>query len=251
MNMKKIIFVTLAFIGMKAICQTPINKTYPVSGVQAIDLHFDYPELIKISSWDKNEIFITGTVEINGGENDDAFKLENSVSGNTLSIKGTVPNAKDLPHRITAYKDGKDGGKMTFKSKADFEKYKKETGERFSITNWGNDMDIVLEIKIPSSIQANIKSVYGTVELKNISQSKPLIAKSTYGGVDVAINTKGIGELWASSDYGEIYSNLGLKFSGEGLKQGDFHKEISAKPGNGPKFSFESKYGNVYMRKAN
>lgn len=249
--MKKIVFVALAFIALETIGQTPINKTYPVSGLQVIDLHFDYPELIKISSWDKNEIAITGTVEINGGENDDAFKLENSVTGNTLFIRGTVPNVKNLPHRITVYKNGKEGGKMTFKTKADFEKYKKETGESFNITNWGNDMDIVLEIKIPVNMQANIKSVYGTVELKNLSQSKPLVAKSTYGGVDVAINTSAVGELWASSDYGEIYSNLGLKFSGEGLKQGDFHKEISAKPGSGPKFSFESKYGNVYMRKAN
>ncbi|MBP6793928.1 MAG: hypothetical protein KA143_02690 [Saprospiraceae bacterium] len=249
--MKIIILIASAFLALKAKGQTPINKSYPASGISSVDLHFDYPELIKISSWDKNEILVSGTIEINGGENDDAFKMENSTSGNTLFIKGTVPNAKDLPHRITAYKNGKEGGKLTFKSKADFEKYKKETGESFNITNWGNDMDIVLEIKIPAHLQVNIKSVYGMVELKNISQTKPLVAKSTYGGVDAAINTNSVGELWASSDFGEIYSNLGLKFTGEGLKQGDFHKEISSKPGNGPKFSFESKYGNVYMRKAN
>lgn len=231
--------------------QTQLNKSFPLNGANTIDLSFDYPQLIKISSWDKNEILVTGTVEINGGENDDAFKLQPSTSGNTLSISGTVPNAKELPHRITAYKNGKNGEKMVFKSKEEFNKYKKETGESFSMTNWGNDIDIVLEIKIPKNITANIKSTYGIVELKDLNQSMPLLAKSTYGGVDVALNTNAIGELWASTNYGEIYSNLGIKFSGEGLKQGDFHKEIIARPGKGAKYSFESKYGNVYMRKAN
>ncbi len=240
--------ISLAFLCLQLHAQTPINKSIPTSSVSSIEMNFDYPELIKISSWDKNEVSITGTVSINGGENDDAFKLTTITSGNVLTIKGEVPDIKDLPHRITAVKGG---NKMTFKNKAEFDKYKKENGGNFEMTNWGNDIEITLEIKIPKNIQANIKSVYGVVELKGLNQSMPLIAKSTYGGVDAALNTNSIGEVFASSDYGEIYSNLGLKFSSDGLKQGDFHKEIIARPGKGAKYTFESKYGNVYMRKEN
>ncbi|MDZ7649610.1 MAG: hypothetical protein U5K54_21975 [Cytophagales bacterium] len=47
--------------------QSPVNKTYAVTAGENISLRFDYPELIKISTWDKNEISITGTVSINSG----------------------------------------------------------------------------------------------------------------------------------------------------------------------------------------
>jgi hypothetical protein len=49
-------------------------------------------------------------------------------------------------------------------------------------------------------------------------------------------------------NYGNIYTNFDFKFSGG--EYGDFHTVVNAKPGNGPRYSFESKYGNVYLRKA-
>jgi hypothetical protein len=57
-----------------------------------------------------------------------------------------------------------------------------------------------------------------------------------------------IGELNAETNYGQIYSNLDYKFSGR--EEEDFHTLVSAKLGNGPSYSFESKYGNVYLRKS-
>lgn len=117
------------------------------------------------------------------------------------------------------------------------------------MTSWGHDVDIVLDIKVPKGMATDIVSVYGIVELKDLQQSMELTATSTYGGVDAAINTTQVGELYATTDYGQIYSNLDIKFKGDGLVQRDFHTEVMARPGKGPKYSFESKYGNVYLRK--
>lgn len=244
--MKSILFLLCAGLAISCYCQTPISKSFPVNGAQKLDMHFDYPQLIRVSSWDKNEISITGTVLINGGEHDDAFKLTSSSNNATLSIEGEVPNIKALPQRITVTRNGE---KMVFKNKAEFNLYKKEHGEGFDMVNWGNDIEITLDIKVPKDLATCVKSTYGIVELKDLDQSKPLIAESTYGGVDAALNTSNVGELFATTDYGEIYTNLDIKFSGEGLHQRDFHTEIMARPGKGAKYSFESKYGNVYLRK--
>ncbi|MEO5582501.1 MAG: hypothetical protein ABIR66_07400 [Saprospiraceae bacterium] len=240
--------LTLVSSGLTWIClaQTPINKTFPVTGAQKIDMHFDYPHLVRVSSWDKNEVSISGTISINGGENDDAFKLTSSTNNATLSIEGEVANIKSLPQRITVTRKGE---KMVFKNKEEFNKYKQEHGEGFDMVNWGHDIEIVLEVKVPRTMNTCIKSVYGTVELKDLDQTMALVAESTYGGVDASLNTSTIGELFATTDFGQIYTNLDIKFSGEGLKQRDFHTEVMAKPGKGPKYSFESKYGNVYLRK--
>lgn len=235
-----VILISL-FTGVLA-AQTPVNKNYPVSAGQKISLHFDYPELVKISTWDKNEISITGTVSINGGEYDNAFELLQSTSGNTMNIENKIRNMKELPHRITVMNKGE---KITFKNKADFEKYCEENGRNFNQRSEGVDMDILLEIKVPKNSEVKLESVYGMVEVKNYTG--PLTVEATYGGVDVTVPEKVTGEFTAETNYGQIYSNLDLKFSGSEFE--DFHTYVSAKSGSGPKCSFESKYGNVYLRK--
>ncbi len=240
MKAAAVILISL-FTGVLA-AQTPVNKNYPVSAGQKISLRFDYPELVKISTWDKNEISITGSVSINGGENDDAFELLQSTSGNSISIENKIRNMKELPHRITIVRDGE---KITFKSKADYQKYCETNGRNFNQRSEGVDMDILLEIKVPNNIEVKLESVYGMVEVKNYTG--PLTVDATYGGVDVTVQEKVTGELIAETNYGQIYSNLDLKFLGTEFE--NFHTQVSAKLGSGPKYSFESKYGNVYLRK--
>lgn len=241
MKIAGIILISL-FTGVLA-AQTPVNKTYPVANAQRISLRFDFPELIKISTWDKNEISITGSVSINGGENDDAFELLQSTSGNMIYIENKIRNLKELPHRITVTNNGE---KVTFKTKADYQQYCEEHGRNFNQRSEGVDMDILLEVKVPRNIEVKLESVYGVVEVKNYTG--PLTVEATYGGVDVTVQEKSMGELRAETNYGQIYSNLDLKFSGSEFK--DFHTQVSAKLGSGPRYSFESKYGNVYLRKA-
>jgi hypothetical protein len=241
MKTKLLLFFIL--LTAKVYPQTEVNKTIAFQPGQRITMHFDYPELIKVSTWDKNEISITGSVSINGGENDDAFSLESSSSGTEVSISGEVRNLKNLPHRITIWHDGQ---KMMFKSKADFRKYEDEHGHNYNSMNWGTDMDIFLVIKVPKNVETSVLSTYGTIEIKDFTG--PLVAESTYGGVDAALTEKLVGDLKAETNYGDIYSNFDSKFTGSEFK--DFHTVVNAKPGNGPRYSFESKYGNVYLRKS-
>ena len=235
------IFILSLVTGMLA-AQTPVTKSFATKSGQKIIFQFDYPELIKVSTWEKNEIGITGTVSINGGENDDAFEITQSPSGNALIIEGRVKNIKQLPHRYTINRGEE---KVTFKTLEDFEKYKKDHGRDFSFTSTGVDIDITLEIKVPRNMETKIEAKYGIVEVRDFAG--PLAVDATYGGVDVVVQTNITGELIAETGYGEIYSNLDVKFSGTDL--GDFHTQVSVKPGTGPRYSFESKYGNVYLRK--
>jgi LysM repeat protein len=233
----------LLAVAVTAFSQTSVNKTIAVQPGQKIRMNFDYPKLIKVSTWNKNEISITGEVSVNGGENDDAFSLESSTSGNEVSITGEMRNLKSLPHHVTIWNDGQ---KMTFKTKADYKKYTEEHGRNYESMNWGTDIEIYLEIKVPENMETQVLSTYGTIEIKNFAG--PLTAESTYGGVDAALSEKSIGELKVETGYGQFYTNFDFKFSGKEL--GDFHSVVNAKPGKGPNYSFESKYGNVYLRKA-
>jgi hypothetical protein len=95
--MKAILVLAMAMIiPLKEYGQTAINKVIPVKPGQKIEMHFDYPELVKVSTWDKNEISVQGMVSINGGENDDAFELLTSTTGNSVSIRNEIKNMRIL-----------------------------------------------------------------------------------------------------------------------------------------------------------
>lgn len=240
--MRTFILIALCCLGKAALAQTLVNKSYPIQAGQTIRFQFDYPELIKVSTWDKNEISIQGTVSINAGENDEAFQLSSSSKGNVLVIESEIVNLKNLPRRITVMRDGK---KMTFKNKSALRDYDPGNHNNYKFYSEGVDMDIVLEIKVPKEMATKIESVYGMVEVKGFSG--PLVVDATYGGIDAALSESKTGDLKAETNYGQIYSNLDHPFSGS--EEEDFHTLVTARLGNGPSYRFESKYGNVYLRK--
>lgn len=225
-----------------ALGQTFIQKSYPVATGQKIDLRFDYPEQVRLSTWDKNEVQITGQVSINAGENDDAFVLESSTDNNTVYVRNEIRNLKSLPHRITVIRGDE---KITFKSKEDYHAYRDKHGVDWNMKSYGLDLEIKLEVKVPRNTQTKLESVYGMVEVVNFFG--PLVVEATYGGVDVTVDESKTGELIAETNYGQIYSNLNVAL--KGVEDGNFHTYVAAKPGSGPRYAFESKYGNVYLRK--
>ncbi len=247
MNFRIIVIAMAMLLPLKDYGQTPVNKIIPVKTGQKIDLHFDYPELVKVSTWDKNEISIQGTVSINAGENDDAFELITTNTDNTVTVRNEIKNMKNLPHRITIIHGAE---KIVFQNKEELKKYKEEHGlTGYNSMSYGLDMDIILEVKVPRNMETKIESVYGMVEVKDFIG--PLSVNATYGGVDASLIERSVGEITAETNHGEIYSNLDVKFNGATSRHEAFHTLVSARPGNGPAYNFDSKFGNVYLRKAN
>lgn len=243
--MKSMLTIILATAAVSAIAQTKISRTVNVRPGQTVNMRFDYPELIRIVSWDKNEISIEGEVTINAGENDSAFELEVDNEGNSIAISNQIRDIKRIPERVTAMIDGR---KMTFRSKAEWNRYKEENGVKAKWVNNGVDMEIELTIKLPRNMDTRVHAVYGMVEVKDFVG--PLRVEATYGGVDVSFAETGFGELVAETNYGNIFSNLDFKPDQKKSREEDFHLYLAASLGQGPPCRVESQYGNVYLRKA-
>ncbi len=244
--MKTLYLIPLFLFASETVAQTRLVKNVPVKSGQQLRVTFDYPELIRVSTWDGNEISIEGNVSINEGESDAAFVLDVSTSAGVIDIRGRIKDIDDLPKRITVVKDGK---KMVFRNDGEWKKYKQEHGKSgFDMTNHGIEIDITLDIKVPARMATTVVSVYGMVEVKQFNG--PLRVEATYGGVDVSLTESATGELKAETNYGHIYSDLSLELDRDGIREEDFHTVISAKPGKGHTYSFVSQYGNVYLRKS-
>ena len=234
----------LTLISVVAPAQTKLDKTIPVKSGQEVRMSFDYLEMIRVSTWDRNEISIQGSVSINAGESDDAFVLDISPSGNIVDIRGKIRNMDDLPKRITVYRDGV---KLMFRNEGEWEKYRKENGTHYDRMNHGLDIDITLEIKVPARTPTSVTSVYGMVEVRQFNGALKVAA--TYGGVDASITESQTGDLVAETNYGHIFSDLTTTFDRDRTREEDFHTIVSVKPGTGPAYRFESTYGNVYLRR--
>lgn len=244
--MKLKLILLLQFLSAVLYAQTVINKEVMLKTGHSLELKFDYPELIKVSTWDRDIVSVQATVHINNGENDDAFELSIVNTDRSVIIENRIADLKNLPQVITV-KAGSQ--RMMFKSKEEYRDYKAEHGSSFDRVSWGVDIDITIEIKVPRGANTNIVSVYGMVEV--IDFEGPIKIEAQYGGVDVALNEKKVGELSAETNYGQIYSNLDVRFDGDNFREKDFYTFVSARPGAGPRYDIESKYGNVYLRKMN
>lgn len=241
------LFFALLLVSLVATGQTKVEKSIPAKTGQKLVLNFDYPEL-KIQTWEQNEILIKGTVSINNGENDNAFELEVMETGPEITITSIIKNKENLPRRIMIKKGDTE---YFFKAKdvndPEVQKFLEENGREYTYMSNGIIKEINLEIFVPKNLETNVQAKYGLVEVKNFNG--PLTLDAKYGGADVTIPINAVGEIMARSRYGEILTNLDVKFEQTAFRHDNDWTEIYAKPGSGPKYSLESKYGKLYLRK--
>lgn len=240
----RIILTLLCCISLYTLqAQQTITKTYPVKAGQELEFSFDYPKIVKLSTWDKQEISITASVSINNGENNDAFQLVETTNGNTLSIRNIIKDLDKLPKRYTVFHEGK---KTVYTSKEDFKTMTAGIKGARSYSE-GVEMEITLEIKVPQNqLTTFVKAKYGIVELVNYNA--PIKVDATYGGIDASVNEASTGKLSATTHYGQIYSNLTMNITDKEEK--DFYTSITTSLGKGPAYALKSTYGNLYLRKS-
>jgi hypothetical protein len=226
-------------LSVGACAQTTVTRSYPVQEGQQVTLKFDYP-VVKVSTWEKNEVSVTAHVNINEDENDSAFMLEEETVQGGIVIKDRIKDIDKLPRRYTIVRGGK---KTIYRSKDQYEEASRGGGIEQSFE--GMDIDIVVEIKVPVHCTTDIKAVYGIVEMTDFNA--PVTVNATYGGIDATIATTRTGKLQATTRYGQIYSNLDMRLTDHA--EHDFFNSITAEPGTGPAYSFTSDYGKIYLRK--
>ncbi|MCZ4223813.1 hypothetical protein [Pedobacter rhodius] len=231
----------MALLPCIAFSQTKITKSYPVAKGQMIELRFDYPNVIRVSTWDKNEISIEASVKINQGENNDAFSLV-EYSGNG---KVSISNKLDMDNIPKTYFLVENGIKTRFTTKADMDNYRKEKTGTNNISYYQQkDIEVTLDIKVPANVTTDLASVYGIVELRNFDG--PIKVDAKYGGIDASLTEDKIGKITLTNHFGKIYSNLNLKPTAQ--KEQNFFTSITAMPGKGPDYDISSNYGNIYLR---
>lgn len=246
--MKRIIcLIMVAYWANLAQGQTKTEKLIPIKVGQTINMDFIRPELITIKTWNKNEVKLVASVEINKGQNDDAFTfdIENTSSG--VTIASLIENFKNLPTKILIKKDGQEYFFNTDNyNSPEVRKFKQEHGsDGYEYMTHGVITDITVEIWIPSNVSIDVYSKFGLIEVIGFAGNMKVHSK--FGGVDVSTNGKEA--IRAGTKFGEKYTNLESPI--ETISLGDHPGKWDwVMVGKGTtKQEVKSDFGNVYLRK--
>lgn len=259
-----LLFFLCAALSLQA--QTEINRSIPLGAAQGLEMDFNYAA-VSVSTWDRQEIQISGSVLINNGENDEAFQIETEKQGDKLLVRTRIKDMDKLPKFTTVKKDGKT---YYFRGKLSHKEIARELGEGpYNMISHGIAQEIELKIKAPAGVRLAIQSTYGGLELDNCQS--PLQVENTYGHiiakfdqnlpadvqlhatysfVDVSLPARTAADVDLNSSYGSIYTDHDLQIDKEKSKDKAFSSHIVGSLNRGgQKLSLKANYSNIYLRK--
>jgi DUF4097 and DUF4098 domain-containing protein YvlB len=205
-----IIVVWLCFGTIQA--QQIIEKHIDFSGKESLTLNIQIADSINLHTWNKNEVFVTASVNINDNKDNEAYTTFFDESGNTV-----VVNAK--------FKD------KYFKGK----------------NNCCNTTDIYWQIYLPEKTDFKIETINGNITIAG--QTEKMSVKSISGYIDLAVPVNRKADIDFSTISGTIYSNHELALNK--MHTGIPTKIVEKLNNGGDPIKLETISGDIFFRKSN
>jgi hypothetical protein len=205
-----LVVVWLCYSSLQA--QQIIEKHIDFSGKESVSLKIQIADSINLQTWNKNEVYVKASVNVNENKDNDAYITSFEEAGNTV-----VVNAK--------FKD------KYFKGK----------------NNCCNNTDIYWQIFIPEKSKFSIETINADITITG--QTRAMNIKSISGYIDLAVPASKQADLDFSTISGRMYSDIELALnkphSGVPLK-------IAEKLNNGgDQIKLETISGDIFFRKSN
>jgi hypothetical protein len=211
--MKRITFlVVMWFCIVTMQAQQIIEKHIDFSGKTSLDLKIQIADSIKIQTWNKNEVYVKASVNINENKDNEAYTASFDSEGNRV-----VVNAKFREN----YFKGKN--------------------------NCCNETAIFWEVFIPEKAMFSIETINADVTITG--QTENMNVKSISGFIDLAVPSTRHADLYFSTISGRMYSdhNLALKKLHTGIPV-KINEKLNA---GGDAIKLETISGDIYFRKSN
>jgi hypothetical protein len=192
--------------------QQIIEKHMDFSGKESLTLKIQIADSINIQTWNKNEVYVKASVNINENKDNEAYLTSFDESGNSLTV-----NAK--------FRDKYFNGK----------------------NNCCNKTDIYWQVFMPEKTKFSVETINADITITG--QTREMRVKSISGSIDLSVPVNKQALLEFSTISGRMYSNheitLNKLHSGIPLK-------ISEKLNNGgDPINLETISGDIYFRKSN
>lgn len=226
------------FLWMGALCLLAGNllaqpkkseQRFPAGPATAIILDVKYATRIVVQTWDNPEVLLQTEVNINGGRDNDALKVEVGQTKEQLSVRADVENLSQL-------------------SRAHQYHYRGNADSTWREDRW---LDIHFTVYVPRKAALQIRTVSGDVDI--VHNGGELTATSVGGSIDLTMRDDQAADVRMSTVGGEVFTNFSLEA---------FRKDGAPPPqpgnrcfcgklgGGGTPVVLTSTGGDIYLRKA-
>jgi hypothetical protein len=192
--------------------QQKTEKHISFSGKESVEMNIQIADSINLHTWNKNEVFVTASVNINENKDNDAYIISFDESGNTVGIKAR-------------FKDNYLKGK----------------------NNCCNKTDIFWEVYVPEKAEFSIETINGNITITG--QTEKIKVKSISGYIDLTVPGTRKADIDFSTISGTIYSNhnLALNKMNSGIPTKIYEKMNDG----GSPVKLETISGDIFFRKSN
>jgi hypothetical protein len=211
--------------------QKTVEKTLNVPANKKVDLQLKFGNDIKITAWDKKDVYLKVIYEINSGKLNDALRL--TFESDKESARATA----DLDHELL--KTGK---------AEDCPDQQKNANRNY---NNGRDYysctTINYEIMVPRDAILNVETINGNILLRGLTHL--INVKTINGFVDMDWPGKKGADVALKTINGEVYSDLDINFSNKKDNPVVGYQLRGSLNNGGTALNLETINGNIYFRK--
>jgi hypothetical protein len=205
-----VIVVWLCFVSVQA--QQIIEKHIDFTGKESLSLKIQIADSINLQTWNKNEVYVKASVNVNQNKDNEAYITSFDESGNSVVVNANFR-----------------------------EKYFKGKN------NCCNETDIYWQVFIPEKTRFSIETINANVTITG--QTKEMKVKSISGYIDLSAPSNKQADIDFSTISGSMYSNHELTFS---KQHSGVPLKIYDKLNNGGDLiRLETISGDIFFRKSN
>ena len=205
-----LVVLWLCFCSLQA--QKIIEKHIDFSGKESISLKIQIADSINIQTWNRNEVYVKASVNINENKDNEAYITSFNDTGNTIVVDG---------HFKDNYFKGRN--------------------------NCCNQTDIYWQVIIPERAKFSAETI--NADLTITGKTNEMNIKSISGYIDLSVPANKKADIDFSTISGRMYSNHELAFN---KVYGGIPLRINEKLNNGGDLiKLETISGDIFFRKSN
>jgi hypothetical protein len=220
--MKNLLIVALLALGLlPAQAQKVIEKHLNYAANGFVSMNFQISDSIRIITWNKNEVYVKSSIDVNDNQNNDDYNMVFDETGGTINIQGKLETNK-IRRRKDSTKD-------------------------CCCCYCNYESRIIHEVHIPENADFSVETINGNIIITG--NTAEIRAHTISGYVDLAIAPSRKAELKMHTITGTMFSNVDLNTGGKPLRHVGGSSVSTDLNGGGKRIDLETISGNIFLRK--
>jgi hypothetical protein len=215
--------LVLAFcLGMiPAMAQKVVEKHIPFSAGKMISMNFQISDSIRIITWNKNEVYVKSSIDVNDNKNNDDYKMNFAETEDNINITCKLD--------INCNGSGRSSGNCNCCCSC--------------------ETTIYHDVYIPENADMSVETINGNIVLTGSFAG--IRAHTISGFIDLAVSPARKADLTLGTISGTLYSNFDFPVeTGHMRRVGGSNVTTQLNGGGGKPIELKTISGNIFLRKA-